>query len=195
MAAAAVDGNSGDSSADMGSSSGEDGFWDRRVVAPSGAAIGGGSQDHYAARTHDQPAAMVAAAAVQPGHVMPAQPPHPAGVQKPASDAAPGGNSNDLARLFAGIKMGPAPAAAAPPPQSLAGAPGPLPAAAAAPMMLLTPQLLQQEAAGAAPEVGASAGAGSALLQSLLRGSQQQQQPPPAAPEPAPQPVDITGKR
>lgn len=127
------------------------------------------------------------------------QPANGAFVQQPAAAAepatAPSSSSNDLARLFAGIKVAGAPASA---PAPAAPAPAPAPPTAAAPMVLLTPQLLQQEAAGAAradqePAPEAATAPGNLLLQSLLRGSQAQQAQP-AAPASAPQAVDITGK-
>lgn len=141
-----------------------DGFWDRQVAVPTDDAAGG------ALRT------------LQPADgalLVPSQLQQPAASAESA--AQPTGSSNDLARLFAGMKVAPpAPAPVAAPP-----------AAALPPTMLLTPQLLQQEAAGAAgePEAAAEAAApGTALLQSLLRGSQRLQQQPAL-----PVPVDITG--
>lgn len=153
-----------------GAEAGDTGFWDRRVTVPDdGSAVG----------AHPlQPATAL---------LVPAQ------LQQPQA-AAPeaSASSSDLARLFAGIKVGgqtPAPPAAAP---HVAAPP------TMAPVMLLTPQLLQQEAGShAAPAVAEPAADGAApgnmLLQSLLRGSQQQQLPPTVA-APAQRPVDITGE-
>lgn len=127
------------------------------------------------------------------------QPANGAFVQQPAAaaeSAAEAGSSNDLARLFAGMKV-PGPPAAVP-----AAIPAPAAPTAAAPMVLLTPQLLQQEAAGGAAQAEQGAATepatapGNLLLQSLLRGSQQAPQPQQALQQPAPAPraVDITGK-
>lgn len=150
------------------SSGGDAGFWDRQVTEPEERQL---------------------------------QPANGAFVQQPAAaaeSAAEAGSSNDLARLFAGMKV-PGPPAAAP-----AAIPAPAAPTAAASMVLLTPQLLQQEAAGGAAQAEQGAATepatapGNLLLQSLLRGSQQAQQPPQALQQPAPAPVpravDITGK-
>ncbi len=149
------------------SSGGDAGFWDRQVTVPEERQL--------------QPA--------NGAFVQQAAPP-----AEPA--AAPAGSSNELARLFAGMKAPGATTAAAAP---TAPAPVPVPPAVAAPMLLLTPQLLQQEAAGGAARAEQEAAAeaatapGNLLLQSLLRGSQQQQAPQPA-PVPGPRAVDITGE-
>ena len=158
------------SDGEAGGATGDESFWDRRLAAAASQ-----QAQELAAWTDDQPSG-----AVQTG--LPSS-------QKPAAHAPPGGSGNDLARLFAGIKMRP-------------GAAGPQPAPAAAampaqPIMLLTPQLLQQEAATTSSDAGrrsaaaANGGAGSMLLQSLLRGSQQQ--PSPAHAPPAP--INAAGKR
>lgn len=168
------------SDADMGRVHGDNGFWDRQVEVP----------DEVQA-PDSQPVANGQPALQAPEQVM------AAAVLVPA----PCGGGNDLARLFAGMKMGGAPAAAASAPSAQPPAPAAAPSAAAQPMQLLTPQLLQQEAASAVPpavqarpapaaDVPAPA-AGSELLQSLLRGSTAAA--PPTAP-PAPHSVDITGK-
>lgn len=144
-----------------GGNGGDAGFWDKRVAVPAGDAGG-------AALRQLQPAD--GSYAQSPVLLVPAQ------LQQPAAPAEPaGGSSNDLARLFAGMKT--APSAAAP-----AAAPAATPPTAA-PLALLTPEALQQEATSApAPEAEP---AGSMLLQSLLRGAQ----------PPAPRPVDISGAR
>lgn len=110
-----------------------------------------------------------------------------------AAQASAPANNNDIARLFAGIKVS---SGTVPAPAVAPGVPAP---ASFAAVQLLTPQLLQQEAASAAAtapaEVAPEAAAGTALLQSLLRGSGAASTAAAAA-APAvalPRPVDITG--
>lgn len=148
-------------------SGGDDSFWDRQVAVPEKGSDAG----------------------LQPPTQQPngqaAHPVAPQLQQQAAIEAAAPASSNEIARLFAGIKVG-----------SSSAAPGGPGRAALAPVQLLTPQLLQQEAASAAAtapaETAPEAAAGTALLQSLLRGSGAA---PAAVAAPAlaqPHPVDIT---
>lgn len=154
-------------------SGGDDSFWDRQVAVPE---KGSGVSLPLPTQQPNGQAALQAASQVQPQAV---------------AQAAAAGGSNDIARLFAGIKVN---SSAAPAPAAAPGAAAPAPFA---PMQLLTPQLLQQEAASAAvtapAEAAPEAAAGTTLLQSLLRGSGAAPTTAAAAPAVAlPRPVDIT---
>lgn len=149
-------------------SGGDDSFWDRQVAVPEKGSDAGLQPPTQ--QPNGQAAHSVA----------------PQLQQQAAIEAAAPASSNEIARLFAGIKV-----------SSSSAAPGGPGRAALAPVQLLTPQLLQQEAASAAAtapaETAPEAAAGTALLQSLLRGSGAA---PAAVAAPAlaqPHPVDITG--